>query len=467
MLRIGGQKVPTPLILLVAIDCVLITAGLLVATVLRFSVSSYGPVIEYLATYRALFRFLLIIVVCEVSLYFNDLYDFRLMSTRSEILVRLLQAFGIACLALSVCYYFDPNLGFGRGAAALAAPIIVALTLGWRLYMTKSSSVLGSVERMLIMGTGPTGIALARDIISRPELQLKVVGFLDEKGENIGKSLVNPGIIGATAEVESIVQSERIDHVVISLLERRGTMPVRQLLHLKFAGVKVEDAHSFYERMTGRIILERLSPSWLILSDGFRKSRMLVWTKRLIDIVISLIALVLCIPLFILVAIAIVIESGFPVLFRQERTGLHGRSFEMLKFRSMFNDSEKEGPQWAAAGDDRITKTGKWIRKFRIDELPQVINVLRGQMSIVGPRPERPLFVSMLEEQIPFYGLRHSVRPGITGWAQVKYQYGASVEETKTKLEYDLFYIKHLSVMLDFAVLFETAKVMISGRGAK
>ena len=467
MPRIGGQKLPTPLILLVAIDCVLIAAGLLVATVLRFSVSNYGPVLEYLTTSRALFRFLLVIVVCEISLYFNDLYDFRLVDTPSEILVRLLQAFGIACLALSVCYYLDPNLGFGRGAAALAAPLIVALTLGWRLWMAKSRNAPGGVERMLIMGTGPTGIELARDILSRPELQLKVVGFLDEKGENIGKSLVNPGIIGATADVEAIVQTKKIDHVVISLLERRGTMPVRQLLHLKFAGVKVEDAHSFYERMTGRIILERLSPSWLILSDGFRKSQMLVWTKRLIDVVVSLVALVLCLPLFGIVALAIFLESGAPILYRQERSGLHGRTFEMLKFRSMFQNAESGGPQWAATADNRITRVGKWIRKFRIDELPQVVNVLRGEMSIVGPRPERPEFVSMLEAEIPFYGLRHFVRPGITGWAQVKYQYGASVEETKTKLEHDLFYIKHLSVLLDLAVLFETAKVMISGRGAK
>ncbi len=467
MLKIGGQKVPAPLMLLVTIDCFLMAVGLLLATVLRFSMSRYGPVVAYLVTGQTLFRFLLVIALCEVSLYFNDLYDFRLMTTRSEILVRLLQAFGVACLALAVCYFIQPDLGFGRGIAALAAPLIVALTLGWRLLMAQDPHTLGTPERMLIMGTGSTGIALARDILSRPELQLKVIGFLDEKGEDIGKSLVNPGIIGATANVESIVQAEKIDHVVISLLERRGQMPVRQLLHLKFAGVKVEDAHSFYERMTGRIILQGLSPSWLILSDGFRKSRMLVWTKRLIDVVVSLAALIVCFPIFALTAAAIWLESGAPILFSQERTGLRGHSFKMLKFRSMFNNAEEAGPQWAATGDHRITRVGKWIRKFRIDELPQVVNVLRGEMSIVGPRPERPRFVSMLEEQIPFYGLRHSVRPGITGWAQVKYQYGASVEETKTKLEYDLFYIKHLSVMLDLAVFFETAKVMLSGRGAK
>ncbi len=467
MLKIGGQKVPNTLLILLAIDCALITLGLLLATFARLGVSGLGFVIGYLGTGQTFMRFVVAILVCEVSLYFNDLYDFRLMRTRSEILVRLLQAFGIACLALAVFYYLAPDLGFGRGIAALAAPLIVLLTLGWRLVMAQHPQTLGTVERMLIIGTGPTGISLARDILSRPEIQLKVVGFLDEKGEDIGKSLVNPGIIGGVADLESIVRQENIGHIVISLLERRGRMPVRELLRLKFAGVKVEDAHSFFERMTGRIILERLSPSWLILSEGFSKSSLLVWAKRMIDVVISLITLIVCTPLMAVAAVAVYLESGSPVLFRQERTGLHGRPFAMLKFRSMYTNAEEGGPQWASAGDPRITRVGRWLRKSRIDELPQAINVLRGEMSIVGPRPERPEFVSMLEEQIPYYGLRHTVRPGITGWAQVKYQYGASVEETKTKLEYDLFYIKHLSIMLDLAVLFETAKVMLSGRGAK
>jgi sugar transferase (PEP-CTERM system associated) len=467
MLKIGGQKVPTSLLVLIATDCVLITIGLLLATVVRFYGRDYGPVVFYLASWRTFFRFLLVILICEVSLYFNDVYDFRLTSTRSEILIRMLQAFGVACLSLSVCYFIDPDIGVGRGIAALAAPIVVGLTLGRRLLWAQQGPLTGSAERILIMGTAPTGISLARDILARPELRLKVVGFLDERGENIGKSLVNPGIIGATADVETIVEQEKIDHVVISLTERRGRMPVRQLLHVKFAGVCVEDAHSFYERMTGRIVLERLSPSWLILSDGFRKSALLTWVKHLGDVCVSLLALIVCLPLLSLVTFAIWIESGSPILFRQERTGLRGRTFQMLKFRSMYNNAEQKGPQWAAAADHRITYVGRWIRKFRIDELPQFLNVLRGEMSIVGPRPERPHFVAMLEEEIPFYGLRHSVRPGITGWAQVKYRYGASVEETKTKLEHDLFYIKHLSFILDLVVLFETAKVMLSGRGAK
>src|SRR5690348_3732627 len=219
MLKIGGQKVPNSLLVLLAIDCVMITLGLLLAIGLRLGVNGLGHVLSYIGTSQTAARMVVAILVCEVSLYFNDLYDFRLMRTRSEILVRLLQAFGVACLALAVIYYLYPDLGFGRGISALAVPLILAVTLGWRLMMAQNPRRLGSVERLLIIGTGPTGITLARDLISRPEMHLKVVGFLDERGEDIGKSLVNPGIIGGVSDLESIVERENIGHVVLSLLE--------------------------------------------------------------------------------------------------------------------------------------------------------------------------------------------------------------------------------------------------------
>jgi sugar transferase (PEP-CTERM system associated) len=308
---------------------------------------------------------------------------------------------------------------------------------------------------------------LVREILHRPELHLKVVGFLDEHGENIGKSLVNPGIIGAAKDLEEITAREKIDRIVLSLKERRGQTPVRELLRLKFAGVTVEDAHSMSEQIDGKIRLEHLSPSWMILSEGFRKSSLLLAAKRILDILVSLVLLLLMLPIMGIVALAIWLESGSPVLFRQERIGLGGRPFEILKFRSMNHDAEEHGPKWAADGDQRVTRVGRVIRKLRLDELPQAVNVLRGEMSFVGPRPERAIFCRILESETPFYALRYSVRPGITGWAQVKYQYGGSIEEAKTKLEYDLFYIKHLSLTLDLAILFETAKVVLWQRGAK
>jgi sugar transferase (PEP-CTERM system associated) len=254
---------------------------------------------------------------------------------------------------------------------------------------------------------------------------------------------------------------------VMSLKEKRGLMPYSELLRLKFSGVSVEDAHTVFERISGRIPLERLSPSWLIFSDGFSKSRFLLATKRAIDIVASLVGILLTLPIMGAVALAILIESGRPVLFRQKRVGVNGEVFQIMKFRSMWQDSEKGGPSWAADGDSRITPVGNIIRKYRFDELPQFFNILHGEMSLVGPRPEQPYFCELLEEQLPFFAQRHTVRPGVTGWAQVKYQYGSSVEDAKRKLELDLFYIKHLSVSLDLAIIFETIKVVLLGKGAK
>ena len=245
-------------------------------------------------------------------------------------------------------------------------------------------------------------------------------------------------------------------------------MPLKELLNLKFLGVQVEEAHNMYERIAGRILLDQLSPSWLILSDGFRKSAALLAAKRISDIVISIILLIVMAPVAAVVAIAVLLESGRPVLFLQDRVGLNGRTFEIIKFRSMWQQLHPPANQtWTADEDPRITRVGRFIRKFRLDEIPQLINVLLGDMSLVGPRPEQPELARMLEQHIPYYDQRHKLRPGITGWAQVKCGYGATVQASRMKLEYDLFYIKHLSVMLDSAILLETAKVLLSGRGGK
>lgn len=451
--------------MLVLSDILFTVLGIALAVFIRFVPSRMA--LAYLGGPRIIWRFFVVILACEVVLYYSDLYNPQNLLSHVEVLVRMVQALGAACVILAVLYYISPELSLGRGIAALAAPLILMLMVASRFILDASGKLLANPERVLVMGTGPNAIAVVKEIIAHPELKLKVVGFLDERGENIGKSLVNPGIIGAVRDVESIVRDREVDSIILSLTERRGNMPVSELLHLKFGGVEVEDVHSFIEKVTGRIHLEHLSPSWLILSDGFRKSQFLYAVKRIIDIVVALIALVLTLPLMIIVGIAIWLETGSPVLFRQERTGFKSRSFRIMKFRSMCHKAEEGGPVWAANDDARVTRIGRFIRKYRIDELPQIFNVLKGEMSLVGPRPERPHFCELLEADIPFFGLRHTVRPGITGWAQVKYQYGASVEESKTKLEYDFFYIKHMSMGLDLAILFETAKVMIYGRGAK
>jgi len=339
--------------------------------------------------------------------------------------------------------------------------------LSWRLSANATNLLARGDERVLVLGTSEGGVSLVKHILGHPEYNMKVVGFLDERGQDIGKSLVNPRIIGATQDVEEIVAREKIDRVVLSLRERRGGTPVRELLNLKLAGTRVEDVHSCFERLSGRITLEHLSPSWLILSDGFKKSLIVLAAKRAMDILVSSIILFLVSPLLPLVAIAIYLESGLPIFFRQTRVGHRGREFQLLKFRSMVQDAEKNGPQWATQQDSRVTRVGRFLRKTRLDEVPQLFNVFRGEMSLVGPRPERPVFCEMLSEKIPFFNLRHAVRPGLTGWAQVRFRYGANLEDAKGKLELDLFYLKNLSLLVDLAILFETVKVVVLGRGAQ
>ncbi len=465
MLRIGRQKVAPMPWLLVASDICLVALGLLIGTFLRFAPS--GSALENLASAKTLSRFAQVIVACELALYYNGLYDLEVVRRHTTLFVRLVQALGFAGLFLAISYYFNPSLSLGRGIMALSAPAILILILAWRLALHRAGLSLVTPQRVLVVGTGEAGISLAREICQHPELGLKVIGFLDEKGENLGKSLVNPGIIGGVSSLREIVTREEVDQLVLSLVERRARTPTRELLDLKFSGIRIEDAHTFHERLMGKIVLDDLSPSWLILSDGFRKSAFLLAAKRTTDCVVSILVLLFALPLMPLIAAAIWLESGGPVLFHQVRVGLLGRRFQIVKFRSMYRDAESDGPRWASEGDKRVTRVGRLLRKFRLDELPQLFNVLRGEMSLVGPRPERPHFCAMLEEQIPYFGQRHAVRPGITGWAQIKYPYGSSIKDARAKLELELYYIKNLSVMLDLTIMVETAKVVLHGDGAK
>jgi exopolysaccharide biosynthesis polyprenyl glycosylphosphotransferase len=316
---------------------------------------------------------------------------------------------------------------------------------------------------MLVLGTAAIGIAAVREICRRPELNVKVVGFLDEDSRNVGKPLVNPGIIGTTADLEQIVKHEKVKRVVISLAHE--ATPQATLLRLKFAGIAVEDAGALLERITGRLSMDRTG--WLILSDGFRQSRFVCLLKRVVDVLLSSLLLLLAMPLMVVIAIVILSETGAPVLFRQKRIGLGRQPFEILKFRSMHQNAEARGPRWAADADRRITSVGRVIRKYRLDELPQLWNVLCGNMSLVGPRPEQPYFCDLLEKEIPFFAERYQVRPGITGWAQIKHAYVASIDDAIRKLELDLFYIKHRSLFLDLAIMLETVKVVVFARGSK
>lgn len=277
----------------------------------------------------------------------------------------------------------------------------------------------------------------------------------------------NPMIIGDYSQIFHICQKGEVDRIIVALDERRGKFPLEQLLFCRLKGIPVDDGVAFTEQLAGKLSVENLHPSFLIFSDGFKRSAIFKKVKRVFDILASILTLIILSPIGILVALAIKMDSPGPIFYSQERVGEDGKIFKLLKFRSMFVSAEEDGPVWAKIGDERITRTGRIIRKLRLDEIPQVFNVLKGEMSFVGPRPERPFFVELLKEEIPFYSERHVIKPGITGWAQIRYSYGASKEDALQKLKYDLYYIKHMSLILDLIIIFETIKIVFLGKGAR
>jgi sugar transferase (PEP-CTERM system associated) len=283
-----------------------------------------------------------------------------------------------------------------------------------------------------------------------------------------GNNTYNSDLERFAADLRIFAKSKtRIDRVIVAMEDRRGSMPTRELLDLRLRGVVIEDASLLMERVTGKLPLEGLNPSALIFTQGFNVNALQQFTRRLASFAVSLIGLLICLPFIPFLILAVRVSSPGPIFFRQTRIGLRGRPFSIVKFRTMRQDAEVDGAMWAAKNDPRVTSIGRFMRITRLDEIPQLWSVLRGEMAFVGPRPERPEFVEWLTQEIPFYDLRHMVRPGITGWAQVRYKYGASLEETKQKLEYDLYYVKHLSVGLDLLIMFETIKTIVLGRGAQ
>jgi sugar transferase (PEP-CTERM system associated) len=453
-------------IALAACETALMIVAVVVAVIVRFGYERTGPI---LVDDNGLLKILLIVGIAQLSLYYADLYDVRVASDRRELYTRLIQALASTSFALAVLYFWFPSLMVGRGVFLIAAVLLLTLVVGWRVAFEWLSGQVGPRERLLLVGTGPAAVELARELFQRRhELGVEIAGFIDPDPAKVGTALINPGIIGTVDDIPSIVRTKSVDRVVVSLADARGTLPVNKLLDMKLRGVTFDHLASVYEEYTGKIAVENLRPSWFIFSDGFRKSRFLGATKRAMDIVCAALGMLLALPLMAIAAVAIRLTSPGPILYHQQRVGKNGHVFTVHKFRSMRTDAEAEsGPVWASkTGDTRVTPIGGLLRRSRLDEVPQLWNVLKGDMSFVGPRPERPEFVAQLTEQIPFYGQRHVVRPGITGWAQVRYTYGATTEDALQKLQYDLYYIKNLSIALDVFIIFETVKTVVLRRGA-
>jgi sugar transferase (PEP-CTERM system associated) len=452
-------------IILIGFESVLIIGAVFLAAYVRFGDGAWFDV----TSRDGVLRTVLIAFVVQVCLYYTDLYDLRVVADRRELVVRTLQALGVTSLILAVVYFWFPALIVGRGVFMLATVLVVAAVMGWRVAFAWLSRRARPRERLLLVGTGQASVELARELHERrEELGVDIIGFVDPAPAAVGQPALNPGIVGAIEDIPGIVQKACVDRVVVSLADARGKLPMDRLLEMKLKdGVRFDHLASVYEEYTGKIAVENLRPSWLIFSEGFRRNRWLTAAKRASDAALAAVGLLVALPVMLVVGLAVKMTSPGPVLYRQQRVGQHGRVFTIHKFRSMLADAEAEtGAVWSRPDDARVTPVGRFLRRTRLDEFPQLMNVLLGDMSFVGPRPERPEFVAELTQQIPFYGLRHVVKPGITGWAQVRYTYAASVVDAMEKLQYDLFYIKNLSIALDAYVLLETIKTVLVRRGS-
>lgn len=393
--------------------------------------------------------------------YFQDLYNWKYWRKTSELVSSLLLGGGLTLIALALCYYIVPAVGLERDVLLGSLAITLMAAFAFRQTSMKLKFGNRNATRVVVLGDGDNAKFLFREIRSGG-YPVVFEGYIGRNNWDLASRY-----LGDVNGLHRIIREHEPDLLVVAPDGWRGTLPIDDLLHIKLTTCDVIDAPSFYENITGRILVEEIRPSSIIFTHGFLSSPIQDAFKRGFDVFFALVGFTLTLPIMLLTAAAIRLESPGPVFYVQQRVGLDGKDFNLIKFRSMRQDAEKGGPQWASENDPRVTRVGRIIRKIRVDELPQFINVLRNDMSFVGPRPERRYFVDQLEKVIPFYALRLHAKPGITGWAQVNYPYGDTIEDAKEKLKYELFYMKHRSLWLDLVIIFKTIKVAVKGRGAQ
>ncbi len=462
----GGSNIGPRQTTLIIADAAIIYFGIIVAMYLRLGFD--GPGYE-LNEKNGWLKIGLISFICILNLYFYDLYDYVVMTNRRELMLRLVQALGIAWALLAVIFYFAPAFMIGRGVSVISVPLVLILLLGWRIFIHSLTGHPEIGEKILVVGTGKAALDTAEAVWERRDAGYRIIGFVSENGAKPREKLGRSEILGKAHELEGIIRNEKVDRVVIAVRERRGAFPTEALLKMSLAGdVSIEECTSFFERITGKVHIDMLRPSWLIFAGRRRDSRIKSVFREGVHRGLAVIGLVLSLPIAVFTAILIKLESRGPVFYKQERVGKNGRVFNVIKFRSMRTDAEADGtPVWAVDNDERVTTVGRIIRKIRVDEIPQFWNIIKGEMNFVGPRPERPHFVKQLATEISFYEHRHLVAPGLTGWAQIKYPYGASVADAIQKLQYDLYYIKNQSLTLDIVIVLDTFKTVLFGRGGR
>jgi len=443
-------------------------------TVLLFSSIAFARIatdnwsLEQTLTASYLLKCLLVTSILAICFYYNGLYDLALVIKDSiTSVIRFLRAFGTGAILLAIAYWLVPALAIERDIVLtfliVQLAVFTVLRIGFFRWAITSPIF---ARRILIVGTDQMAIKIAREIRQRAESGYSLQGFTHENPEMLGQEVIGIPVVCSYDQIHDYCNSNQVGMVVVALSDRRAQLPLWQLLECKMRGVLIEEVTAFYEKMTGQIMVEDIKPSSIIFSEGYRVSRIQLTIKRLADIALSLIGLILSLPLIAVASTLILLNSRGGVFFFQQRVGQHGRPFTLIKLRTMRSDAESEtGPVWAQANDPRVDRLGKILRLTRLDELPQMWNVLRGDMSFVGPRPERQFFIRELQEEIPFYIQRLAVKPGLTGWAQVRFHYAANKDQTLIKLQHDLYYIKHLSVVLDLIIVLDTFRVVILGKG--
>lgn len=460
MLRLFNHYVPTNAFAQVLFDSILLFAAILVAAAVQMSGGAL--LVQSVAPSALVFAVIMIALNSALGLYrggpTSSLYD-----TLARILLSLLASIPIAYAVFRML----PWGLFDQQRSEMTVVLILGSILALRGFVVGAAGEPLWRRRVLVIGTGEEAAAVDHSLRNLQSRALHVIGFYPA-ANNDDVTVSSHRILASNASLLEAVRTHEVNEIIVAVRERRGgSMSLKQLLDCKLAGVKVLDLSSFYERVRGQVRLDALKASWLIYGDGFRQGWLRSTIKRAFDLLVGTVMLLLALPVMALTAVAIAVESGMPIFYTQERVGRGGRIFRVIKFRSMRTDAEKDGkPRWATAKDDRVTRVGRIIRKTRIDELPQLLNVIRGEMSLVGPRPERPYFVDQLARDIPFFAVRHSVKPGLTGWAQVRYQYGSTVDDAVQKLQYDLYYVKNHTLFLDVLILAETVRVVLTGEGA-
>jgi sugar transferase (PEP-CTERM system associated) len=457
MIRLFNVYYPTRAIVLLLFEVLLVSGSFLLATAYLIGPDAYISLVYE----NGILKISSITIFTLLLSYYFDLYEPQRISGRWEIYFRLLLVLSVLSFVLAALVYLFPAMDVGRNVwVGGVATLVISLVIWRRLY----EWVIGLPmfrERVYVLGSGARARSMVETLRSRRDVGMEVVTREDE-------AVSNGGVDRFARELRGFCTPKLlIDRVVVAMEDRRGSMPFPEILTLRLRGVVIEDASSLIERLTGKVPLDGLTPSSLIFTEGFNVKAPLEFARRLLSIVVSFIGLAICMPFIPFIALAVRLSSSGPIFFRQTRVGHGGQPFTLFKFRTMAHNAEANGAVWAVKNDPRVTRVGRFMRKTRLDEIPQLWNVLRGDMAFVGPRPERPEFVQWLASEIPYYELRHIIRPGITGWAQVRYQYGASLEESRRKLEYDLYYVKHLSLGLDLLIMFETIKTIVLQRGAQ